>query len=136
MPGALPPLIAIGSSTGGPAALLEVLKGLGPLLARAPMRSAIVIVQHGDAEFEHHLRRARRLFVRDGFGTAGQDDAGGFPLADIVVTDVPGMDLAEHTELAHAACDELGVLRPEVEYQNPVGVDIRRPQRQCGPALN
>jgi two-component system response regulator WspF len=47
----VPPLVAIGSSTGGPNALLEVLKGWRPLLGDQPMRSAIVIVQHIDAEF-------------------------------------------------------------------------------------
>jgi hypothetical protein len=35
------------------------------------------------------------------------------------------MNLAIHAELAHAARDELRVLRTEVEDQYPVGVDIR-----------
>jgi hypothetical protein len=35
------------------------------------------------------------------------------------------MYLAVHTQLADAARNQLRVLRPEVEYQNPVGVDVR-----------
>ena len=56
--------------------------------------------------------------------------------AYFVAIHVPRQDLAVDAALAYPAGDELRVLRPEVEYQDPVGVDIRRPQRQCGPALN
>ncbi|MFO1539407.1 MAG: chemotaxis protein CheB [Chloroflexota bacterium] len=46
-PGAtLPPLVVIGASTGGPQALVEVLRGIGPGLP-----AAIVIVQHLDDRF-------------------------------------------------------------------------------------
>lgn len=44
--GAAPPLIAIGSSTGGPAALAEILTALP-----ANLRAAIVIAQHVDEQF-------------------------------------------------------------------------------------
>src|SRR5207237_10574775 len=40
------------------------------------------------------------------------------------VAHVPGVDLAVHAELAHAAGDELGVLRTEVEDQDPVRVNV------------
>lgn len=43
---ALPPLVVIGASTGGPQALVEVLRGIGPGLP-----AAIVIVQHLDDRF-------------------------------------------------------------------------------------
>jgi chemotaxis response regulator CheB len=47
VPGAtLPPLVVIGASTGGPQALVEVLRGIGPGLP-----AAIVIVQHLDDRF-------------------------------------------------------------------------------------
>jgi chemotaxis response regulator CheB len=42
----LPPLVAIGASTGGPQALADILGGLPPDLP-----AAIVIIQHVDAEF-------------------------------------------------------------------------------------
>lgn len=58
-PSNVPPrLLAIGSSTGGPQALLEVLKPLGPLFARMP----VVITQHMPATFTailaEHIQRA------------------------------------------------------------------------------
>ncbi|MFO0450989.1 MAG: hypothetical protein ACK52I_20410 [Pseudomonadota bacterium] len=36
------------------------------------------------------------------------------------------MDLAVHADLAHAARDQLRVLRAEVEDQDPVRVDVLR----------
>ena len=85
---------------------------------------AVADAEHRHAELEHGLRRARRLLVGDGLGAAGEDDAARLPLADVVVGDVPGQDLAVHAELAHAARDELGVLRAEVEDQDARGVDV------------
>jgi two-component system response regulator WspF len=46
----LPPLIVIGSSTGGPAALLEIFKALPTVFP-----AAIVVVQHVDMEFSADL---------------------------------------------------------------------------------
>jgi hypothetical protein len=37
------------------------------------------------------------------------------------------MDLAVHAAFADASCDQLGVLGPEIEDQDAVRVDIRRP---------
>jgi two-component system response regulator WspF len=48
--GAAPPLIAIGSSTGGPAALAEILAALP-----ANLRAAIVIAQHVDEQFSQGM---------------------------------------------------------------------------------
>lgn len=48
VPGRCPPLIAIGASTGGPAALQKL---LAPLPADLP--AAIVVIQHVDKEFAH-----------------------------------------------------------------------------------
>ena len=46
----LPPLVAIGSSTGGPQALLQILSGLPQ-----NFRAALVIIQHVDVKFAHGL---------------------------------------------------------------------------------
>jgi hypothetical protein len=85
---------------------------------------AVADAEHGNAELEHHLRRARRLLVGDGLRAAREDDALRLPLADVVAGDVPGQDFAEHALLAHAARDELGVLGAEVEDQDARGVDV------------
>ena len=58
------------------------------------------------------------------FGAAGKDDALRLEFADRGIRDIPGMHLAVHAELAHAARDQLRVLRAEVEDQDPVGVDV------------
>ena len=50
--------------------------------------------------------------------------------------DVPGMNLAVDAQLAHAARDQLGVLRAEVEDQDAVRVDVGvrgRPRGGVGP---
>jgi hypothetical protein len=52
------------------------------------------------------------------------------------VVDVPRQDLAVHADLAHAARDQLRILRPEVEDQDSMGVDVRRPQRQLDATLS
>ena len=44
------------------------------------------------------------------------------------VAHVPGMDLAIDAAFAHAARDQLRVLRAEVEDQDAVRVDVGRPQ--------
>jgi two-component system response regulator WspF len=57
------PLIAIGASTGGPEALAQVLSGLP-----SPLRAAVVIVQHVNAEFAPGL--AEWLTMRSHFPTS------------------------------------------------------------------
>ena len=49
---------------------------------------------------------------------AREDDAFGLEAPDHVEGDVEGMDLAVHTQLAHAARDQLGVLGPEIEDED------------------
>ena len=70
------PLIAIGSSTGGPAALVEILKNIPN-----PFAASIVIVQHLDAQFSNGfaqwLNEQSRLPVRIA-------QAGGHPTSGIV----------------------------------------------------
>ena len=90
----------------------------------------------GTPSLEHRLRRGGRSAVGHGLRSAGEDDAARAEGAHFVAVHVPRQDLAVDAALAHAPRDELRVLRAEVEDQDPVGVDVRRPQRQCGPALN
>ncbi len=88
--------------------------------------------EHRYAEFEDALRSAWRVAVGDRFRAAREDDAAGPEGADFGLAHVPGMDLAVHAELAHAAGDELGVLRTEVQDQDAVGVDVGMSRRRCG----
>ena len=47
-----------------------------------------------------------------------------------------GMDLAVHAALAHAARDQLRVLRAEVEDQDAVRVDVRADAADAGLGLS
>jgi hypothetical protein len=87
---------------------------------------AVADAEHGYADLEHRCGCPRRRFVGDGFRAAGEDDAAGAEAADLGVAHIPGMNLAVDARLAHAARDQLGVLRPEVEDQDPVSVDVGR----------
>src|SRR4029077_12195280 len=86
---------------------------------------AVADAQYRHAEFKHGLRRARRILIGHRFGTTGEDDATGAEGAHLGLGDVPGVDLAVHPELAHAARDQLGVLGTEVEDQNAVRMNVR-----------
>ncbi len=68
---------------------------------------------------------ARGVVLQRGLGAAREDDAHRLEGADVAVGDVPGVDLAVDPELTHPAGDELRVLRPEIEDEDPVGVDVR-----------
>jgi hypothetical protein len=81
---------------------------------------AVADAEHRHAELEGRLRRARRRLLVGGHVAAGQDDALRRELAHEGVGDVVGVDLAIHLRLAHAARDQLRVLRPEIEDQDPV----------------
>ncbi len=86
---------------------------------------AVADAQHRNAERESRLGRLRRICIGDGLGTAGKNDSARFERADLLVRDVPRIDLAIHAQLAHATRDELRVLGPEVENQDAVSVDVR-----------
>ena len=55
---------------------------------------------------------------------AGKDDALGRELANALGRDVVPHDLAVDVLLAHAASDELGVLRAEVEHEHALGGEV------------
>src|SRR5690606_32811284 len=85
---------------------------------------AVADAEHGDVGIPHGLRRGRRIGLEHGLGAAGEDDSLRIERAHGVIAGIPGMDLAIDAELAHAARDELGVLRSEVEDQDAVRVDV------------
>ncbi len=81
--------------------------------------------QHRHAELEHRGRRGRGARDGDRFRSAREDDAAGAEDPDLFLARVPGMDLAIDTQFPHPARDELRVLGPEIEDQDPVGMDVR-----------
>ncbi|KAF0806036.1 cytosine deaminase [Alcanivorax xiamenensis] len=85
---------------------------------------AVADAQHGHALFEGRLGGARGLGGGDGFRAAGEDDAFGVELGDVLGGGVEGADLAVDADFAHAAGDQLGVLGAEVEDQDALGVDV------------
>ena len=108
----------------------EFVHGAG-LDATAELRGhglhAVADAEHRDAELEHGRRRSRRAGLRDRLGATRQDDAARTEGSHRVVTRVPRVDFAIDAELAHAARDQLRVLRAEIEDQDPVRVDVVRP---------
>ena len=79
---------------------------------------AVADAQHRHAQIEHRLRRARRRVFGHRHVAAGQDHAAGAEFAHELVADVVGMDFAVDPRFAHAARDQLRVLRAEVEDEN------------------
>ncbi len=85
---------------------------------------AVADAKHRHAEVEDQRVGARGLGLMHGLGSAGEDDAAGAEGADGVRVHVVGVQLAVDPRLAHPAGDELGVLGPEVEDEDAVGVDV------------
>ena len=86
---------------------------------------AIADAEHRDAQREHCGWRRGRLGVGHRFRTTREDDAVRAEGANRCLAHVPRVELAIHADFAHAARDELGVLRAEIEDQDAVGVDVR-----------
>ena len=107
---------------------------IAELVHRARLDATAQLRGHGlhavaDAEHRHTQRPdglgcGGRALLRDGLGAAREDDALRIEGPHRLIACVPGVDLAVDAELAHAARDELRVLRPEVEDQDTVGVDV------------
>jgi hypothetical protein len=76
------------------------------------------------AQVEHRLRAARAVGFVHGLGTAGEDHAFWSEFADRILVHVERVQFAVHTDLTHAAGDQLGVLRTEVEDQDAVSVNV------------
>ena len=98
---------------------------------------AIANTEHRHTQLEHRLRRARRAALVHRVMAAGQDDGARRELAHERVGNVVRMDLAVDVRFAHAARDELRVLRAEVEDQNFVvqGAGRRDARARCRFAL-
>jgi hypothetical protein len=76
---------------------------------------AVADAKHGHTQFEHDLRRAWRMRFGHRGRAAGEDDGFGCEFAHALVTHAVGQDLAIDAAFAHAARDELGHLRAEIE---------------------
>ncbi len=81
---------------------------------------AVADAQDGDAQFQDpRVEGVGVLGVHRG-RAAGEDDAHRCPGGHVGSGDAARHDLREDPGLPHPAGDEAGVLRPEVEYQDPV----------------
>ena len=87
---------------------------------------AVADTEHRHSELEYRVRGAVAGRLVDRFGAAGEDDALRGEGAEPFRVDVERVDLGVHARLAHPPGDELGVLRAEVEDDDPVGVDVGR----------
>src|SRR5690606_16175594 len=85
---------------------------------------AITDAEHGQAHFEYALRRARRTGFGNRLWPAGEDDAKRVECADIGFAHVERINFAVHADFAHTACNQLRVLRSEIEDQDAAGVDV------------
>ena len=79
---------------------------------------AITDAQHRHTQFEHGLRRTRRIFLGHRSGTARKNHPGGCEVAYELIGDVVWVQFAIDIGLAHTAGDELGVLGTEVEDED------------------
>ena len=93
---------------------------------------AVADAEHRHAELEHRLRRARRLLVGDGLGAAGEDDALGLPLADVVVRESQGR-ISQYTPISRTRraiswvyCAPKSRIRTREEWMSVCGLDRTR----------
>ncbi|CAM2159526.1 Cytosine deaminase [Paraburkholderia tropica] len=91
---------------------------------------AVADAEHGHAQLEHGLRGTRRVGFGDRIRTARKDDALRCEFANERVVDVVRVDFRVDVGFAHAARDQLGDLRTEVEDQDFVmhgsGRDLKK----------
>ncbi len=86
---------------------------------------AVADAEHGHAELpDRSAARAGAFGCSTDSGPPERMMPLGWKATTSASLDVPGMDLAVDAELAHAARDELRVLRAEVEDEDAVGVDV------------
>ena len=116
--------------------------GVAELVHAAELHLAAELRRHylhavADAEYRHakgidRRRRRRRTRLEYRSRPARENHTARPEGAQRRLVHVPGMDFAVNTKLAHTAADELRVLRTEIEYQDAIGVDIRRALRNRG----
>ena len=85
---------------------------------------AVADTEHRHAERKHRRWGDRRIFLRDRLWTAREDDALGREGTNVFIPGVPRMDFAIDAEFAYPTRNELGVLRTEIEDQDPIGMDV------------
>ena len=105
--------------------------GAGDGAAQLPRQvlHAVADAEDGDAELEELWVDPRRIVDVDAHGTAGEDDAPGAPGDDVGDRRVVRDQLRVDVQLAHAAGDELPILRAEVQHEHRVeagGLGARR----------
>ena len=81
---------------------------------------AVADAEHRDAQIEDLGVELRGVVDVHAHGAAGEDDALGRVGLDALDGHVVRHELRVHAALAHAARDELAVLRPEVEHEDGV----------------
>ena len=108
----------------GVAELLGVMRFHAPAQLVRHGLQAVADAEHRNAQFPHCRRRTGRAFFRDRFRATRKDDALRREGANLGVCHVPGVQFAVHAQLAHAARYELGVLRPEVQDEQAVGMNV------------
>ena len=104
-----------------PAVLPHVAALHGGAGALGQQLGAVAHGQHGHAAFQPGQVGVRRVGVVHAEGASAQDHALHGGVVAVLGGLGEGVDLAVDVELAHAAGDELGVLRPVVEDQDHVG---------------
>jgi hypothetical protein len=85
---------------------------------------AIADAEYGHAGLEERGVGDRSVVVVDARGAAGEHDADGFQSQNFGDGGGAGKYDGEDVELADAAGDELGVLRPEIEDYDGLGVHV------------
>ena len=86
---------------------------------------AITDAENRNAEFKHQRRCAGCALLPHRRGAAGQDDPAGLEVTDELLRNVIGMEFAINMQFAYAACNQLGVLRAEIENQDFFVVHVR-----------
>lgn len=85
---------------------------------------AVADTEDRHAQVENGLRAARAVGFVNRLRATGEDDAFRSEFADRIFVHVERMQFAVHTDFAHAAGDQLGVLGTEVEDQDAVSVNV------------
>jgi hypothetical protein len=86
---------------------------------------AVADAQHRHAGFQRVGVRAGRALAAHAVGAARQDDAGGLGRGDLLPRGFVWEYLAVHLELAQPPRDQLGILAPEVENEDLLGLASR-----------
>ena len=96
----------------------------GPAVLERGQLHAVADAEDRQPEVEKSLGQTGRIGFEHAARPAGDDQAGGRARHDLFDRRVPGQDLAVHFHFAHAAGDELGVLRAAVENDDVVHEEL------------